>query len=126
MNAEVTAAGAEVIGAAAEALQNARATDVAEQNELLAQGDKAGAVAKAQAYKNKVDVELAKGRTTTAMSEQNQVGWLVNAMTFGYNGRAQKALFALMHEVIRLLEEEKVFADQRLTEVQAHQPQPQK
>jgi hypothetical protein len=121
MNEEIREAGRGVVEAAVELLQKARAKALAEQDQLVAQGDIKGAVENARAYANDLEAQTAKCRMTVTLSEQNKVGWFVNAITLGYNRRAQNALFSLMHEVLRLIEAEQKLATERVTELQSKQ-----
>jgi hypothetical protein len=114
MSLEILASASELIEGASQFLQNARAQSLKKQQELIAQNNLAGAIDNATDYLNDIARQVAHGRLTLALSEQNKVGAFVNALTLGYNRKAQNVLFALMRELLRLMEEEMDFAKERV------------
>ncbi len=115
-------AGTEMISAMVSSLQEGRAAKITQQEELIRQGNLAGALDNARAYSAEVETQLSKSRLTVSMSEQNKVGAFTNIITLGFNRKAQNVCFAIMHELIALLEREQELAQQRIAELSQRRP----
>jgi hypothetical protein len=114
----VPAAG-EVIACAITLAQQKREKTIAQQDEMISQGNLAGAIDSARAYHNAYQVTAARSRLTLSASQQNKVGWFVNTITFGFNLKAQNVCFAAMRELLVVIESEEQLAQQRLAALQS-------
>jgi hypothetical protein len=115
---EISRNGRSVFSASIALLQKNRVAVITRQDELIAQGNLNEALDSARAYSRECEVTFSKSRLRLSTSEQNKVGWFVNAITLGFNRKAQNVCFSIMRELLVMLETEKLFAEQRLAELQ--------